>query len=237
MREQPIEINGSLYTLKIHFENRRYSRASVSKNSINIRIPDFMPEQWKKAEAEKLKKWAFNKISENPHRFGNEKGRKYQSGDEIHIFGMPYILDIKEEKRKKCFAGIYGSVIKIRLPKGAEKQIARVMSRLISKAMLPNIEGRVRQLNEIHFKSPIKSLKLKNNKSTWGSCSPKGEITLATKLLLAPKDIIDYVIIHELAHMKERNHSRRFWQTVEETLPDYKERRKWLRKSSSMCRF
>ncbi len=237
MREHPIEINGSLYMLKIHFENRRYSRASVSKTSINIRIPDFMPEQWKKAEAEKLKKWAFNKISENPRRFGNEKGRKYQSGDEIRIFGMPYSLDIKEEKRKKCFAGIYGSVIKIRLPEGAEKQNGMVMSRLISKAMLPRIEDRVRQLNGIHFKIPIKSFRLKNNKSIWGSCSPRGEITFATKLLLAPKGIIDYVIIHELAHMKERNHSKRFWSLVGTALPDYKERRKWLRKSSSMCRF
>ena len=69
---------------------------------------------------------------------------------------------------------------------------------------------------------------IRGQKTRWGSCSPRGNITLNWKLLIAPPEIVDYVIIHELAHRKYMNHSRRFWQFVERHCPRWKECRKWL---------
>lgn len=66
-------------------------------------------------------------------------------------------------------------------------------------------------------------------KTRWGSCSAKGNINFTYRLLFAPQEAIDYVIVHELAHLKEMNHSKKFWSIVEEILPDYKQRRKLLR--------
>jgi len=63
----------------------------------------------------------------------------------------------------------------------------------------------------------------------WGSCSRKGNLNFSWRLVLAPIDIIDYVIIHELSHLKHQNHSREFWETVSRLCPDYKKRRKWLK--------
>ena len=63
----------------------------------------------------------------------------------------------------------------------------------------------------------------------WGSCSSKGNLNFAWRLVMAPIDIIDYVVVHELSHIVHRNHSKRFWEQVETIFPDYKIKRKWLK--------
>ena len=70
---------------------------------------------------------------------------------------------------------------------------------------------------------------IRNQKSRWGSCSSKGNLNFNCLLMLTPQDIIDYVIVHELCHRKEMNHSRQFWAEVERILPDYRQREKWLK--------
>lgn len=66
-------------------------------------------------------------------------------------------------------------------------------------------------------------------KTRWGSCSAKGNLNFHWKLILMPPQVLDYVVVHELAHRKEMNHSPAFWAEVEKILPDYRERRKWLK--------
>ena len=70
---------------------------------------------------------------------------------------------------------------------------------------------------------------LREQKTRWGSCSSNGNLNFNWKLALMPDEILYYVIVHELAHRIEMNHSERFWKIVEEVLPDYRERRKWLK--------
>lgn len=70
---------------------------------------------------------------------------------------------------------------------------------------------------------------IREQKTRWGSCSSKGNLNFNWKLVLMPEEILDYVVVHELAHRKEMNHSERFWRIVEEVLPDYRECRKRLR--------
>ena len=70
---------------------------------------------------------------------------------------------------------------------------------------------------------------IRMQKSRWGSCSFKGNLNFNCLLMNAPEEILDYVIVHELCHRKEMNHSPRFWAHVESVLPDYKKCRKWLK--------
>jgi predicted metal-dependent hydrolase len=70
-------------------------------------------------------------------------------------------------------------------------------------------------------------------KTRWGSCSSKGNLNFNCLLMRTPDDIVDYVVVHELCHLKEMNHSPKFWAEVEKILPDYKDRRKWLKDHES----
>ena len=72
---------------------------------------------------------------------------------------------------------------------------------------------------------------IRNQKTRWGSCSSKGNLNFNCLLMLTPPEVIDYVIVHELCHRKEMNHSGTFWAEVEKVIPDYKEQVKWLKEN------
>ena len=74
---------------------------------------------------------------------------------------------------------------------------------------------------------------IRRQKTRWGSCSNKGNLNFNCLLMLMPDEVVDYVVVHELCHLIEMNHSKSFWKLVEEVMPDYKENRKWLRDHGS----
>lgn len=74
------------------------------------------------------------------------------------------------------------------------------------------------------------SIVVKNYKSRWGSCSSKGDISYNWRIIIAPHHIVNYVVVHELCHLKHPNHSPAYWNSVKRVIPDYKEYRQWLKK-------
>ena len=70
---------------------------------------------------------------------------------------------------------------------------------------------------------------LRQQKTRWGSCAANGKLNFNWLLILAPPEVLDYVVVHELCHRREMNHSQAFWKEVEKILPDYRERQKWLK--------
>ena len=77
----------------------------------------------------------------------------------------------------------------------------------------------------------FEKIRLNSANTRWGSCGPQGNLSFNWRLIQAPTEVLDYVVVHELSHLIERNHSARFWRKVEEYCPDYRSARRWLKEN------
>jgi predicted metal-dependent hydrolase len=78
---------------------------------------------------------------------------------------------------------------------------------------------------------------IKENRSSWGTCTPKNTLNFSYRLVMAPLPVVDYVVVHELAHLAHRGHTNAFWNTVSRYVPGVKEKRRWLREKGHLLRF
>ncbi len=228
--------------VKIVRERRRHFRARVGKDHLILRLPLFLPRSHRREAWQWFVSWAERQAEEHPQTLRHLLPHTYRTGDTLRVGSCLYHLRIEESARKTGAAALKDAVITLKLPDdlNAEQQrrmVRNLLSRTVGQDQLPRIRERVAQLNQLHFRQPVKEVRLKYNRSNWGSCSSKGMINLSTRLLFAPDAIIDYVIVHELAHLVEFNHSPRFWGLVEKVFPDYRSRETWLREHFHDCDF
>jgi len=242
METEILEINGTKYPVKIHYETRNNSRVSIRRATINIRIPSFLDEKEKNKQLKKMENWAKSKIIENPEKFRPKQQKEYKDEDIVKINDEEFILRIEFKDKKSSSARLAGNAIKLSISNNLSKEeqnthISSLVSRCIAHKRLPKLQEKIYKLNKRHFNQKVNRIFFKHNKSNWGSCSNAGNINISTRLLFAPDDILEYVCIHELAHLIEQNHSNKFWALVEKTMPDYKEKERWLKKNGKLCEF
>jgi len=243
VRIETIKIGEVALPVKIYFENRKNSRVSISRKSVNIRIPYFLTAKQKAIEEARLKAWAIEHIKQISHKLKRTPIRNYKHNDIIKVGEKEYILKIKYKKKKSSSGRLRNkNEIHLSLAGNLSKtrqnwHISRLLGKIIGNERLPSLRERVDTLNREHFHVRIKKISFRNQKSRWGSCSSKGNINISTRLLFAPDDVLEYVCIHELAHLKEMNHSRRFWNLVAEAMPDYKDKKKWLKEKGDQLDF
>jgi predicted metal-dependent hydrolase len=242
MKTEIININNQAYVVKVKIEDRNNFKASISKKSINIRAPDFLPREELFKNIEKMKAWARQKILENPDKFKKEPVKQYNDGQEIDVVGERYILKIGYLNKAGSSARMDGNIISLSISSNLNdekkaKHISTLISRCLARKKLPEVKKRIEELNSLYFQKDIRKVFLKHSQSRLGSCSENGNINISTKLLFAPKDVFDYICIHELAHLVEQNHSDKFWALVEKAMPDYMEKEKWLKENRGLCKF
>ncbi|MEA3458879.1 MAG: M48 family metallopeptidase [Candidatus Thermoplasmatota archaeon] len=242
METEILEINGTKYPVKIHYEKRKNSRVSIRRTTINIRIPSFLEDKEKNEQLKKMKNWAKSKIIENPEKFRPKQQKEYKDSDIVEINDEEFILRIEFKDKKSSSARLAGNTIKLSVSNNLSKEeqnnhISSLISRCIAYKRLPKLQEKIYKLNKTHFSQKINKIFFKHNKSNWGSCSNAGNINISTRLLFAPDDILEYVCIHELAHLIEQNHSNKFWSLVEKAMPDYKEKERWLKENGKLCKF
>jgi len=239
---EQIQINGVDFLLKIHYEPRRNTRASIRKNNINIRIPSSLSDEKQREQLTKMRSWAIDHIQKNPDSFKPIIDRQYVDGDIIKTQRKTYRINLTYKDKKNSSAVLEGDTIILRISsylssEEQQKHIKVLLSRIIGADQLPFLINRLLDLNKRYFKKKINNISFKHNLSNWGSCSRLGNINISTRLLFAPDDVFDYVCIHELAHLSEHNHSKRFWILVQKAVPDYKDKIQWLKENSKKCRF
>ena len=242
MQETVLEIDGSYIPIKVRFRKGNRVTGKLKARHAILHLPLYSSPTQVQNRLEEFKSYLRKSLLENPDLLHSYRPKEYKSGDEIHVGTRSYTLAIQEVLKQNHSAKLKKSHITLNLVDGTstyakERAIKTLLSRVIAKDFLPEISKRVHAINEEHFKVSINHIRLKYNHSNWGSCSSKGNINLSTRLLFAPSPVIDYVIIHELAHRLEPNHSPDFWAIVENIMPNYKEMEKWLRANQDQCDF
>lgn len=165
----------------------------------------------------------------------------YQTGDLFYYFGEPIQLDVHPSDLKRPSARLHEDKIKIHLHRTISKEsgklaVRNVIERFYRKKSEEVIHDRLQFFNE-HYQFSYSRVTLRNQKTRWGSCSSRRNLNFNWRLIMAPIEVIDYVVVHELCHLKEMNHSPRYWALVEEAIPDYKKHRKWLKDNHYLLAF
>lgn len=219
--------------LDVWVERRRDIRFSIARKSINLRVPFGISQKELLEQIEFVKNWVKKIFDEKPELKDRFRIKSYQSGDVFSVGQRIYTIHITLLDKKNHSANMRDSNIYLKLsshatPENRHKATKKLISRLVAHDFLPEISKKVDYFNDTYFQEEINKISIKYNHSNWGSCSSKRNLNFSSRLLFAPDDVIDYVIIHELSHLKEANHSPKFWAIVAKVMPDYKEKEKWL---------
>jgi predicted metal-dependent hydrolase len=152
-------------------------------------------------------------------------GKQYTNGEKFLFLGSSFDLKLVGfQKPSLHFDSGFT------LSRAAQTKGEQVFTRWYKERALEIISERVKQYAGQYGFMP-KQVKISSAKTRWGSCSPNGTLNFTWWLVMAPLDVIDYVVVHELAHLRVKNHSGKFWNVVESIYPEYKKQRKWLREN------
>ncbi len=153
-------------------------------------------------------------------------GEALAAGDQALLLGVPYPVIINGINLNGSNLSFDGSrFILSPCAAASGKDSLRSWYQQTASSFLPD---RVSVYEEI-MGCNSRSVRISRARSRWGSCSADNRIALSWRLMMAPPAIIDYVVVHELAHIREKNHSPRFWSLVGNICPDYRNQRRWLR--------
>ncbi|HNZ70587.1 MAG TPA: SprT family zinc-dependent metalloprotease [Candidatus Dojkabacteria bacterium] len=229
-RIKEIEIEGIAKPIKVVKKlGRRSISLLIDHGKLEVRAPFLTDDgtiiRWVKSKSS----WIQKKLSQIPEY----REHKYIDGELFYYLGSQYPLrfdeNVKNDRRITAKLSPENRGVFIANNKTQLQKLYRYLARNY-------LAKRLKELSK-YTNIPYEKMRLSSAHTRWGSCSSNGTISLNWKLIMAPAGIIDYVIIHELCHVRHMNHSKLFWQLVTHYLPDCKERRKWLRQNSNKLVF
>jgi predicted metal-dependent hydrolase len=156
-------------------------------------------------------------IAARPGRLGLEqRGVMFVHGEPVPVARVRNRRPVARLARGKVVVG--GS------PAQAQAAMERLYRRLARDAVSETAEHESRRLGLTY-----RAIGIGDQRTLWGSCSPRGRLSFSWRLMLAPREVLDYVVVHELCHLRHAHHRRSFWQMVEAAYPGYREQERWLR--------
>lgn len=213
----------------------KHLRITIAKDGVVVTMPAFLSEKKAISFVEQKKEWIAEKV-DNIGGFSAERNpRQFADGEELPFQGDIFKLRVVEgdakrttaQRKEDCFwVHVNRGMAADARPTEIRKKLEQLYKNLAREAVIERVEFFKLQLGVDY-----NQIRLKEQTRRWGSCSKKGNLNFNWKLVMAPPDVIDYVVVHELCHLRHMNHSRDFWRCVETLMPDYRESRLWLKKN------
>lgn len=207
----------------IRSKRRTIALIVETDGSVTVRAPLRASDKIILQFVEKHTKWVEKKKVEM-RAVAPPQPKQYLPGESFMYLGQSYPLTIVQGQKRKLV--LDDDVFK--LAESAHANAEMVFQDWYRKQARREVELRVATFAEEH-QLHYEKIRISSARTRWGSCSTSGTLSFSWRLILLHPDVIDYVIIHELAHTVHHNHSKRFWKLVENLLPEYKERRNFLK--------
>jgi predicted metal-dependent hydrolase len=220
---------------KIIRRARRKTASIIVKpdKTIQVVVPQFLKNTEIAQLVNKKRKWISNKIAEIDNNQLNITPHNYEEGELFPFLGINYSLLTPIGNRAEIT--FTEDTITVPLPpklpaKARCNFIQTTLHLFYTRSAREMLTEKTDHLGQLCGMQPS-SVGTKDYKSRWGCCFGDGRIYYNWRIIAAPEPIIDYVVIHELCHLAEPNHSKKYWGKVAEILPDWRERRVWLKQN------
>jgi len=215
--------------LKIEYRNRKSLEIQIKPSGIvRVLAPMRASEKWVMDAISAKERWIIEKLGQQSSRV--EEKPKLENASQVLDRGSFVTLEIGSGQ------GIYpvqrlGDKLQMNVIKQLESD-TEVLTKLLVDWYTNNTKLRVQEYinkwSKVLDVNP-KQVKIKDQKRRWGSCSSRGNLNFNWRLSMAPDDVLEYVVVHELCHFHEMNHSKVFWSLVKQCIPDYKTKKEWLK--------
>lgn len=194
-----------------------------------IRAPLQAPAMFIEEIIRKKSSWILRKMDEMKRR-PVLPGHTYTEGEMFFFLGRAYPLQIVKDDSITIERSDKLYVSRTLLP-----DIKNALKRWYREEAHKEIQARCMWFSQKTGHVPI-TVRLTDARQRWGSCTHKGGLNFSWRLIQAPPEIVDYVVVHELVHISQPDHSKKFWNEVQKIIPDYERRRKWLRKNEYLLK-
>ena len=212
------------YTLK-RSPRRRSITLTIDEDGLRVGAPSRAPQSRIDALLNAHARWIARKLEEWQAR--RPRPFTWQTGATVMALGEPLTLTVDTATKAYLYAMAIASVsasMPAIPPPNSQKQVTAWL-RGTAQTWFEQRAAHFARVLDVR----VHSIRLSNARTRWGTCHPDGRVRLNWRLIQAPPALVDYVVVHELAHLREPNHSPRFWTWVASVLPDYRERRRTLR--------
>ena len=203
--------------------------ALLSGGKVRVRAPYRMTEAAIRRFLKEKAPWIKEQMEKIEKSRKTWMEKRFQDGSVFYYLGEPLKLSAKKAKGEAVWQS--GEWLLIDQKSTTPQKRKEQLEKWYRSRAKENIESRVGMFAAQIGETPNK-VTIKAQKTRWGSCSSLRNVNFNWKLIMMPQEIIDYVVVHELCHLKEMNHSADFWNRVEEIMPDYRNRRKWLKNNA-----
>lgn len=222
----------------IIYRKRKTMSLEIKKDGIiNVIAPNGLDKTFIVDKVKNKSDWIIKKLDEIEVLNNNRYTRSYESGDIFLYLGNEYILEVLVDKTTiGTSVSLENNKLIVRSNSNNKDVIQRALKNWYTDETLGIVKERINYYNPF-FEDTVTSIKIKDQKSRWASCTYKNEILFNLRCSMMPIQIIDYIVVHEMCHMEHRNHSKDFYLAVERILPDYKQRVKWLKNNGIRMNF
>ena len=204
---------------------KKTSSIIISNGIVKIVVPDQISDFTIKELINKRISWIRKKLQDE----SNIKpviAKEYVDGESFTYLGNNYQL--KSLVGSVSFVNVSSDYINVSLPKKSKENIKSLLEYWYKEKAIEILTEKTNRYAKIIGVSPT-AISVGDYKSKWGSCSIEGKISYNWKIIIAPSRVLEYIVIHELCHMLEHNHSKEYWRHVNTYCNDFKESRKWLK--------